>query len=473
MAIGGARVVIRLLVRRFLCLNTGCDAVTFAEQVGGLTSPHSRYTPLARRMHTSIALTLAGRPGARLAAALGLPVAKDRLLRLLRGLVDEPCPKVRVLGVDDFALRKGNHYATILVDLERRRPVDVLPGRDSAPLTAWLKRHPEVEIICRDRARAYAEAARTGAPQAIQVADAWHLWHNLGEAMEKTVAAHHRCVREARQCAAESVRAEQTTVALPGATTDVHGRQRRLVIRTQQRHAEVHALLGEGRSLKGIGRDLNLDYYTVRRFARAETPDELLVNAVNRPTLLDAFKPDLHRWWNDGTHNTTELYHRIQAAGYQGSRHTLGLYTRQLTAGTVTPIAVPPAPKPRHILRWIMTNPDQLTTDERDALTEVYAACPELKAASRHVRDFASIMRDLRGEQLPDWIHAASRDDLPAVRAFAVGLTSDLDAVIAGLSTPWSSGQVEGQVTRVKLIKRQGYGRANLALLRKRILHAP
>ncbi|WP_424534259.1 ISL3 family transposase [Sphaerisporangium viridialbum] len=184
-AVGGMRTVLAVTVRRFKCVNSACAAVTFAEQVAGLTSPHARYTPVLRTMLTSIAAATAARAGARLAARLGLPVAKDTLLRMVRALPEEPVGSVRVVAVDDFALRKRDRYATIVVDLERRRPIEVLEGRESGPVAAWLACHPEIQIVCRDRARSYAEAARTGAPQAQQVADRSHVWHNLAEAVEK------------------------------------------------------------------------------------------------------------------------------------------------------------------------------------------------------------------------------------------------------------------------------------------------
>ncbi|MFI1942503.1 ISL3 family transposase [Streptomyces virginiae] len=291
--VAGSRIVIELTVRRFKCLSSRCPAVTFAEQIEGLTRPHARQTQVPRSMLASIALGLAGRPGARLAAALGIRIAKDALLGLLHSVPQPPVGAVRFLGVDDFALRKGDSYATILVDLEARRPVDVPPGRDAEPLAARLRRHPEVEVSCRDRAGAYAEGARNGAPQAMQVADAWHLWRNIAEAVERTVGSHHGCIQTA--FAEPPVIAEATAKDLvtpepsrppavpfvpPDGTLDVSGQPRRLVARTTERYAAVHALPAEGKSLAAIGRTLRLDHSTVRRFARATSLDELLARAT-------------------------------------------------------------------------------------------------------------------------------------------------------------------------------------------------
>lgn len=334
--LGGASVVIELEVRRFRCLNSRCEAVTFAEQVPGLTSPHARYTPLLRSVLVSVALSLAGRPGARLAAALKIRVAKDTLLNLLRALPDPPASEVRVLGVDDFALRKGDTYATLLVDLEARRPLDVLPGRDAETLAAWLRDHPEVEIICRDRAGAYAEGARSGAQQ---VADGWHLWRNLAEAVEKTVGAHHPCIRPTF---ATPPVAEETTETLvtagpsieavpfipPDGTLDVTGQPRRLVARRTERYEAVQQRLSAGMSLAAIRRELRLDHSTVRRFARAQSLDELLVKVVNRNSILDAYKTYLHRRWNEGCHDIPQLHRELCEQGFTGDIQCVRRYFR-------------------------------------------------------------------------------------------------------------------------------------------------
>jgi hypothetical protein len=491
-ALAGRPVVIRLLVRRLLCRETPCARVTFVEQIPGLTSPHSRYSPPLRAALTAIAVALAGRPGARLARKLGMPVGRDTLLTLLRAA---PLPQpgtVTALGVDDFALRRGHVYGTVLLDMDTHRPVDVLPGRDADPLAAWLREHPGAEIICRDRAGAYAEGARAGAPDAIQVADRWHIWHNVGDAVDKTVTAHHACVRaamtvESGQAAdpAPPVVPEPAQDAQPaespdsaGAATepdgslDVCGRERALVLRTRERYAAVQQLVAEGASLAEIGRRLQLERGTVRRFARATSLDELLVKAVNRASLLDGYTQHLTTRLAVGVTNATVLHAELAALGFTGSVQTIRRWLHPLRAAVPAapqPIR-PTVPKPRHITRWIMTDPQHLTPDQHAQLTDVLASCPELQAVAGHVRDFADLMNKHRGDRLPGWMLRVQADNLPALHSLVTGLRRDLDAVTAGLTMIWSSGPVEGAVNRIKTIKRSMYGRAGFDLLRRRIL---
>ncbi|MFD9817986.1 transposase [Streptomyces violascens] len=316
--------MIELLTQQFKCRNPGRWAVTFASR-SRADEPAYRHTPLVREQLTSIALASAGRAGARSAGVLGIRVAKHTLLRLVRVTPEGPVGQVRVLGVDDFALRKGDSYATILLDLETCRPVDVLPGRDAEPLAAGLKGHPEVETICRDRAGAYAEGACSGAPQAVQAADARHPWHNLGEAVEKTVSAHHACVRTVFEN------------AVPG------------------------CLIGQRRHLADA-------------------------TAVGRPSAA------------------TSVPSRSPPPHHPCPR---------------------PAPRPRRIVRWIMTDPANLTADDAVGLKEIQAGSPQLDAVTHHVRDFAAVMRELQGDQLHAWMERDFSDDLPALRFLVNGLSGD------------------------------------------------
>lgn len=304
-AVGGRRVSITLTIRRLFCDNPDCARVTFAEQVEGLTVRYGRRTPQLTGLLGAIAVALAGRAGERLAARLPAPVSDTTLLSLAMALADPYAQTPRVLGVDEFATRKGHTYGTVLVDCETHAPIDLLPDRESATFAAWLTDHPGVEIICRDRGGAFAGGARSGAPGAVQVADLWHLWHNLAEAVKSLVSKHSSCLREPAP-ASES---------LPEVLHPPLSRAGRLAERVQQHHTAVHGLLGQGLNIQAVARRLELSRNTVRRYARAVTWEELATGRwQNLPSTLDPHKPYLHRRWNEGHTSAVELH-----AGRSGS----------------------------------------------------------------------------------------------------------------------------------------------------------
>jgi len=471
-AIGGRPVVIQLAVRRFFCDWPDCPQVTFAEQVEGLTSRHARRTPPLAAALGAVALALAGRAGARLAAVLGMMVGRSSLLRLVMALPGPPPGPVRVLGVDDFAFRRGHHYGTLLINIDTGDRVDLLPDREAATLAAWLRAHPGTEVICRDRAGAYADGARAGAPGAIQVADRWHLWHNLAGHVEKAAARHRGCLAGPAAC--QPAPGPRPAPGPPA--VEPH-----LARRTRQRHEQVHALLAQGKGIKPTARELHLSRDTVRRYARARDVTELLAKALDgKPSPLDPFKPYLLQRWDAGQQTMTVLHAEITAMGYHGSYDALRTYlaprraqpARGATPPGTTPPSAPSLPRVRQITSWIMRHPDRLTDDDQHQLTSARARCPHLDALATQVTEFAKILTGRHGERLDAWIAAVHAADLPDLHSFTRGLQQDHDAVHNGLTLHYSSGAVEGNVNRLKMLKRQMYGRASFNLLRKRVLLA-
>jgi transposase len=460
-AIGGRPVMITVRVRRFFCDHRDCPAATFAEQVDGLTSRYARRTPLVTAMLTAIAVALAGRAGARLAGLLGMSAGRSSLLRLVAALPDPAAPVPRVLGVDDFAIRRGQHYGTLLIDCETGAPLDLLEGRDARPLADWLAAHPGVEVICRDRSGAYADGARTGAPAAIQVADRFHLWQNLARAVERCVAAHRACLAEPGPGPAASQEHAPSAEPVPAG---------KYAERARRHHALVHDLLAQGRGLREIARHLGWGPHTVQRYARAATWQELVDGRWQgpRPSKLDPFKPYLDQHAAEGHGSFTRLFREIRERGYDGSYSVVRDYLDQHRPARAPLPQAPPTV--RDVTGWLTRHPDSLTEDDRPRLKAILDRCPELQAASGQVRAFATMLTQLTGQDLPQWIAHARDAALPGISSFARGLEQDLDAVTNGLTTPWNSGPVEGRVNHIKMIKRQMFGRAGLPLLRKRVL---
>jgi transposase len=295
------------------------------------------------------------------------------------------------------------------------------------------------------------------------------------------VAAHHHCLRAAATAqAGPAVLEPAALVVAAGPAAPPPERARRLAERTRARYAEVQDRLARGLSRAAAARELNLDIQTVRRFADASCVEELLGKAEHRSTRLDPYIDLVNQRWNEGVTNAQTITAELRALGFKGDAQTVRRYLKPFRppgAGRdphrrMQAPAVPAVPKPRTISRALLTHPDHLSEDDALIVKNATAGCAHLERLQLHVRSFAKIMARRRGGELPAWLEAVEADDLPELRSLAAGMRRDLPAVINGLTLEHSSGAVEGNVTRIKRIKRDGYGRANFDLLRAQILVA-
>ncbi|MER5485924.1 ISL3 family transposase [Streptomyces sp. NPDC002812] len=462
--IAGQGFVIRLAVRRFICGSEDCQRRTFAEPFSRLAAQRARFTARLNRALERVGLALAGRAGARLAAQLGFGAGRMTLLRRVIALPDPQFSTPCVLGVDGFAIRRGQTYSTVLTSVEDHRVVDVLPTREAGPLAAWLVRHPGVEIICRDRAGAYAEGARRGAPDALQVADRFHLWQGLGRAVETCVAAHRDCLRDP----SPSGMLPEATGGAAGRPPDDSAPVGRRAERKKAAHALVHELLAQGHSRRAITRHLGWGLNTVLRYANAAHWQDTIRDNRPRSNRLDPYKPYLERRFAEGCTSITRLHSELIA---EHAPVTYSMVRAHIATLRRVPAGAPPRPPTvRQVTGWLTRHPTTLTEADRAGLKEVLARCPELDTAAGHGRAFGEILTERLGSTLPTWVDAVDASQLPGLTGFARHLLRDLDAVTAGLTLDWSSGSIEGAVNRIKKIKRQLYGRAGFELLRKMIL---
>lgn len=443
--VDGRRVQVQIRVRRLRCTVASCARSTFREQVPGVLERYQRRTIRLMRQVGAVVKELAGRAATRALAAGGVEASRDTALRTLGRL---PVPEMvvpRVLGIDDFALRRGRVYATVLIDAETGRRVDVLEGRGAEVVEAWLREHPGVEIVCRDGSTTYAGAVRAVLPAAVQVADRWHLWHGLAEAAGKEVAAHSAC--------------------WAGATGMREGK---LAETTRQRWQQIHDLLDAGVGLLDCSRRLNLALNTVKRYARANEPERIARVPKYRPTLVDPYRDHLRerRAAEPGV-TVRQLLTEIRELGYTGGQNLLYRYLNQGRH-----LDDHAHLSPRRATRLLLTRPENLTDRQRETLDRLTTSCAEMTTLAGLVSDFAGLLEPADGndKRLQQWIDAARAADLPHLHSFTRGLDQDLDAVVAGLSLDHHNGRTEGVNTKTKMIKRQMYGRAGFNLLRHRIL---
>lgn len=446
----------------------------------------------------AVGYALGGEGGARLAGQLGIAISPDTLLRQLRRQRPALPHSLRVLGIDDFALKRGQRYGTLLVDLERRCPVDLLPDRQAETVAAWLRGYPGVEIISRDRAGAYAEGARLGAPQALQVADRWHLLKNIRETLERLLTRYHLALRRAARSVATgsstpvgSTGTAEVVIPAPavtlGSLTRVQREQARRRERRLTRYYEVVRLHQDGLPVRAIAQRLRMHRRTVRLFIRAGRFPER-ASPKTRPSQLDTYRGYLRQRWEAGCHNATALWHELRAQGFRGCRTLVNraiqpwrrprpdqspCTSKSLAPPTSRSLTIP---SPRQVSGWLLDlakASDEDTQAYQQALVErLCEENPPLQTAQRLAREFVRLLKERQESMFPGWLEQALHSRVPELQGFARGLQQDQAAVRAALSEPWSNGQVEGQINRLKCLKRQMYGRANFDLLRLRTLRA-
>lgn len=463
----GRPVRLKVLVRRFRCRVQDCRRTTFSEPMGGLAKPHAQRTLRFTGALQSLILSASSNVGARLAQQMGIIASPRTLLRTI-GHGEHVVHAPRVLGVDDFALRRGRTYGTLLCDLESGKPVTILPGRLAGPLTEWLKAHPGVQIIARDRASAYADGARAGAPDAVQVADRFHLVKNVSDALREIVDRQPWSVPKPKVMPVSSL-----VEVVPGVplTSRQELRRAEAAERRKALYEEIQQRLAQGESLRAICRATGLSRGTVRRYVRsADVPER--AERLGR-SKLDRYAVYLRERWMAGCHNASQLHREIVGLGYDGSYTMLREYVRRWREKPCRSSGEHTARVNQVIwkdMRWAILRPSEhLQAEEANQLAVFLAMHPALKHAYDLVQAFRRMLREHQVEELDPWLAEASQCELPPLQRLAKSLATDRAAVLAAVQLQWSTGPVEGQITRLKLLKRIGYGRASLPLLRARV----
>ncbi len=501
---GSVPVRIDLQVRRFRCSTPNCHHHYFTERVPEIAPPYRRRTNRFQDWLSVIALALGGEPTARVFRHLGLQVSADTCLRLIRQTTNSAYVTPRVLGIDDWARCKGRTYGTILCDLERHSVIELLPDREAKTVSSWLEAHPGVEIICRDRASAYAEAAQLSAPNAQQVADRFHLLMNLTETVKKTVERNRQCLRlpvtdlplptvsnATHSSITTAPSKSDDTVSstaqpeIPQNGASLTPRQQLVAERRARRRdkynkvVELHHL---GVSERKIAKQLGISRPTVERYLRVgHYPEHARTGETIRP-----YADYLIQRWQTGATIAIQLFEEIKKQGYHGSYKAVTMFVTELKRGSVQTISreavsdsSPPTtqPKfrsvaPRHVAYLLTAPTTDLAAERQQEVDWLCRSFPDLDASYHLAQEFGKIVRERLPDQFDPWLEKASKSSLTDFRNFAKSLIKDKNAVSAALATSWSSGQVEGQVNRLKLIKREMFGRGKLDLLQKRLCYS-
>lgn len=474
----GFGVSIVLEVRRFFCKAANCSRRTFSERVPTLAQPYARQTTRLSGIVQAVAMLVGSSMSKRLVELLQVPTSIWAILRLLRRAKAPTHQTPRVLGVDDWAIRRGHRYGTVLVNLETADVVDVLPSREAQVLADWLRAHPGVEVIRRDRAEAYAEGARLGAPNAVQVADRWHLLKNLGDMLVRVLVHHHR---ELKRLTQTRVVSSAQSAAIPAHMETAREENEPIVNTNSRRYSrfvEAHDLRQQGFTVSAIARQTGMDRKTVRKYLNLTTLSAYRPQR-RRFSMLLPYQAYLLEHWQNGRRTVRQLWLDIRQLGFKGSHSVVATFMAQVRKERGLPTYVrtdlqcplaPPKLSPRRAAWLLLARPDQLTEEDQQLRSTLPGLHPDIHLAATTAQRFAQIVRNRMPDAFQEWLERSLESTVREIRSFACGIQRDYDSVKAAIELPYSNGMVERHVNRIKFIKRQMFGRTKFDLLRLRIL---
>ncbi len=459
-------------VRHWYCRNPACSRKIFAESLAPFASSHQQSSQALQNLQRQLGLIAGGEAGKRAAMAVGLRCSADTLLRRVINTPETKQSGAPHVGIDEWAWHRGHRYGTLIVNLDTHRPLVLLPGRDQRTLATWFRKYPEIQVVSRDRSGVYATAAREGAPQARQVADRWHLLKNIGDALERMM---YRHIPLIRLIASElsPKKSPEPELSVPAALLR---RPERLKQQTRkkrhQRWTEVMALHNKGCSFREISRITGLSRVTVSRWVRSGTFPEMSTRPPKRG-LLDPWREWLKEQRESGNYNASRIWREMVSRGFTGSETIVRDAVAKWRKGWIPPVTtVARLPSVSRVSRWLM--PWRIIRGEENYASRfISLMCekePELKIAQQLVLEFYRILKNQNKSQLSSWFTRVHESGSAEFRRVVAGMEADAAAICEAISSRWSNGVVEGHVNRLKMLKRQMYGRAGFELLRQRVM---
>ena len=452
--------------RKFYCINACCTRKVFTERFTEYIVSRKSKTKRVNEKLLKIALLMGGNGGVRISRLMNIPASSSTLIRLIHQQPLEQNSSPKILGIDDWAFKKRERYGTVIVDLEKRKIIDLLPDREAETVEKWLKMHPGVEVVSRDRFTNFANGIKNASSTIIQVADRWHLLKNLGDAMQKVLDRNVINLKANRSRQAKEIHfSNDTPVVQKKDDGIVEGILRKKFVLVKQ-------MLAEGYEIRKISRDTGIARNTIRKWKCLE-----ILPPKRSPTMTNMHLYDeiIRKIINKNPKvETKEVLNQIREMGYNGSqsiayeniRRIRGPKSKEYVSQQPSVFWVPPK---TGSLFYI--DKQKLSRREKEFVDNLIQDCEEVKTATELIQGFKNMLKEHNGELLSGWIELAISSNIKEIKGFAKGLRTDLEAVKNGIELQWSNGPVEGQVNKLKVIKRQMYGRASFELLRKRMVN--